>query len=153
MRIGIGTAEPGRSRSYILLKEACEEAQQLGHGMIDSEHFLIALARDEESMSAKALSACGMELASLGSAVKEIAPATVALIHGELTITPQAKSAQECAWDEAEKLGHVPVGPEHLLLALLYQPVGICSRVFDAFGVERRELRFQIFKQMRAGND
>lgn len=112
MRIGVGTAEPGRSRSYILLKEAREEAHQLGHSTVDCEHFLISLALYRDTMPAKALSALGIERENLRSAVKEIAPATVAALDGELSISTQAKSAQECAWEEAEKLGHLSVGPE-----------------------------------------
>ena len=152
IRISAGAAEPGRGRPLILYKEAREEARQLGHNFVDTEHFLIALARYQEDISAKAMLAFGLNVNTLRSAAEEFAPASIDTCHGEMNITPQARSAQDGAWDEALKLQHVTVGPEHLLLAILYQQVGIASRILDASALDRKELRTQIFKLMRVGN-
>lgn len=153
IRISAGAAEPGRSRPLILYEEAREEARQLGHNFVDTEHFLIALARYQEDNSAKAMLAFGLNVDTLRSVAREFAPASSDIFLGELNITPQAKSAQEGAWDEALRLQHVSVGPEHLLLAISYQQVGLASRILDASKIDRKELRFQIFKLMRSGND
>jgi ATP-dependent Clp protease ATP-binding subunit ClpC len=120
---------------------------------VDTDHFLIALARYEDEISANAMLAFGLNLETLRSTAIEITPAQISRCGRELTITTQARDAQAGAWEEALQLQHVMVGPEHLLLAILHQQVGSASRILDASDVDRRGLRSQIFKLMRAGND
>ena len=66
-----------------VLELAQEEAQNLGHNYIDTEHILLGLIREGEGVAARALSAAGV---TLGRA-REV---TVALLGGA---TPQAQQA------------------------------------------------------------
>lgn len=120
---------------------------------MDTDHFLIALVKYEEEISAKAMLAFGFNLETLRSTANEITPAQISRCDRELTITAQARAAQDGAWEEALQLKPVIVGPEHLLLAILHQQVGTASRILDASGVDRQGLRSQIFELMRAAND
>ena len=65
-----------------VLELAQEEAQNLGHNYIDTEHILLGLIREGEGVAARALSAAGV---TLGRA-REI---TVALLGGSTPQSPQ----------------------------------------------------------------
>lgn len=153
IKIETGASEFGPLRPWILGREALMECVLLGHNCIDEEHFLIALARYEEDVSAKALKTFGLDLVNLRDAALSIVPSVYSTPHFDVNFTPRAKRVQDDAWEEAKKLQHLFVGTEHLLLALLRKETGIVAQILDGLSVDKKELRFQLFKLMRAGND
>jgi ATP-dependent Clp protease ATP-binding subunit ClpA len=62
----------------------------------------------------------------------------------ELTISPRTKKVIELAIDEARRLGHSHVGPEHLLLGLVREGEGIASGVIESLGVTLQKVRQQL---------
>jgi Clp amino terminal domain, pathogenicity island component len=58
--------------------------------------------------------------------------------------TDGAAAAIGAAQEEARRLGHDHIDPEHLLLALIRQPEGVAARVLDRLGVSPETLRQQI---------
>ena len=62
----------------------------------------------------------------------------------EITISPRTKKVIEFAIDEARKLNHRHVGPEHLLLGLAREGQGIASGVIESLGVTMAKVRQQV---------
>jgi hypothetical protein len=58
--------------------------------------------------------------------------------------TDGAVAAIGAAQQEARRLGHDHIDPEHMLLALIQQPEGVAARVLDRLGVSPETLRQQI---------
>ena len=57
-------------RARRVLTSAQEEAQQLNHGYIGTEHILLGLIREEEGVAAKVLNNLGVSLSKVRSAVE-----------------------------------------------------------------------------------
>ena len=134
-----------RARNTVI--HAQEEAKEMGHPAIGTEHILLGLLREGEGLGARALINMGIDLANVREEVKRFlgqeeinreGPA------GDLPITPRVKKVFNLAFDEARLQGVNYVGTEHLLLALLREEEGLASQVLLAMGVKLDSLREQV---------
>ena len=66
-------------------------------------------------------------------------------------LTDRASKALKFAENEAERLNHDFVGPEHILLGLLREGSGIAYRVLDSMGISLVTARTEIEKLSAAG--
>jgi ATP-dependent Clp protease ATP-binding subunit ClpA len=93
---------------------AQEEARDLGHEWIGSEHLVLGVAGVEPEL-------LGVEPAKLRAAVVEALGSSMKLVKGRIPFTPEAKSAIEHALGVAIARHDRHIGPTQLLLALLEQ--------------------------------
>ncbi|MFC2056157.1 ATP-dependent Clp protease ATP-binding subunit [Chloroflexota bacterium] len=128
-------------RARRVLTSAQEEAQNLNHSYIGTEHVLLGLIREEEGMAAKVLTNLGISLSKVRSAVEFIIGRGEKSSVGEIGLTPRAKRVIELAIDEARHLGHNYIGTEHLLLGLLHEGEGVAASVLDSFGITLEQTR------------
>ncbi len=122
-------------RARRVLTIAQEEARNLNHNYIGTEHILLGLVREEEGVAAKVLTNLGIGLGKVRSAVEFIIGRGEKPGSGETGLTPRAKKVIELAIDEARQMGHNYIGTEHLLLGLLREGEGVASSVLDSFGI------------------
>ncbi len=130
-----------RARKVLTLAQ--EEATRFNHNYIGTEHLLLGLVREGESVAAKVLSNLGVELNRVRSAVEFIIGRGDRPTVGEIGLTPRAKKVIELAVDEARRLGHHYIGTEHLLLGLVREGEGIAAGVLDSLGVSLEKVRQQ----------
>jgi ATP-dependent Clp protease ATP-binding subunit ClpC len=128
-------------RARRVLTIAQEEARNLNHSYIGTEHILLGLVREEEGVAAKVLTNLGIGLGKVRSAVEFIIGRGEKPGTGETGLTPRAKKVIELAIDEARQLGHNYIGTEHLLLGLLREGEGVASSVLDSFGITLERAR------------
>src|SRR5260370_21720315 len=95
---------------------ANEEARELGHNYIGTEHILLGLLREDESVAAQALEALGIGLDAVRREVKQIIGPGEGMPAGHIPFTPRAKKVLELSLREALPLGHNYIGTEHILL-------------------------------------
>ncbi|MFC2007205.1 ATP-dependent Clp protease ATP-binding subunit [Chloroflexota bacterium] len=133
-------------RARRVLTIAQEEARNLNHNYIGTEHILLGLVREEEGVAAKVLTNLGIGLGKVRSAVEFIIGRGEKPSAGETGLTPRAKKVIELAIDEARQLGHNYIGTEHLLLGLLREGEGVASNVLDSFGINLERTRAEITK-------
>ncbi len=134
-----------RARNTVI--HAQEEARELGHPAIGTEHILLGLLREGEGVGARALINLGIDLANVREEVKGFIGQDKTAIEGpagDLPITPRVKKVFNLAFDEARLQGVNYVGTEHLLLALLREEEGLASQVLLAMGVKLDSLREQV---------
>ncbi len=122
-------------RARRVLTIAQEEARNLNHNYIGTEHILLGLVREEEGVAAKVLTNLGIGLGKVRSAIEFIIGRGEKPGSGETGLTPRAKKVIELAIDEARQMGHNYIGTEHLLLGLLREGEGVASSVLDSFGI------------------
>ncbi len=106
-------------RARRALTRAQEEAQHFGHNYIDTEHILLGLIAEEDSVASQVLANLGVSVSKVRSAVEFIVGRGGRPNTGEVGLTPRAKKVIELAVDEARRLNHSYIGTEHLLLGLL----------------------------------
>jgi ATP-dependent Clp protease ATP-binding subunit ClpC len=134
-----------RARNAVL--HAQEEAKQMNHPAIGTEHILLGLLREGEGVGAKALLSLGMDLKKLREEVTKVIGESSAAREqqaGDLPITPRAKKVFNLAFDEARLQGVNYVGTEHLLLALLREEEGVAGQVLMSMSLKLDEVREQV---------
>lgn len=107
-------------RAKQALVYAGEEARQLHHPVLEAEHLLSGLIREEEGVAGKVLKqfAVALEHARLAAqSVTQAGPRKET--DYVLYIGPSVTDALERAGSEAQQIGHDYLGTEHLLLGLL----------------------------------
>ena len=138
-------------RARRVLTIAQEEARQMNHSYIGTEHVLLGLAREEEGVAAKVLTNLGVSLNKVRSAVEFISSRGERPSTGETGLTPRAKRVIELAIDEARQLGHNYIGTEHLLLGLLREGEGVAAGVLDSLGVTLERARAETAQVLSQG--
>ncbi len=133
-------------RARRVLTFAQEEAQNLNHNYIGTEHVLLGLAREDEGVAARVLVSLGVNLTKVRSALEFIIGRGEKPASRETGLTTRAKKVIELAIDEARSLGHNYIGTEHLLLGLLREGEGVAAGVLDSFGLTAERVRTEVTK-------
>jgi hypothetical protein len=113
-------------------------ARGFQHDHIGTEHLLLALFGDPESVAAKVLAALGTDREAVTAAILQHAPRGAR--QGDLReaatlpMTQRETDTLSRAVDEARELGHDYVGTEHLLLALYGDPESVAAAVLAELG-------------------
>jgi len=134
-----------RARNTVI--HAQEEAREMGHPAIGTEHILLGLLREGEGVGARALINLGIDLANVREEVKRFIGREENAAEGpagDLPITPRVKKVFNLSFDEARLQGVNYVGTEHILLALLREEEGLASQVLLSMGVKLDALRQQV---------
>jgi ATP-dependent Clp protease ATP-binding subunit ClpC len=133
-------------RSRRVLVYAQDEARQLNHDFIGTEHLLLGLIRERDGVAAKALDAKGVTYDVVRTKVAVDLSADTP--SGSPPFTPRAKKVLELALREALQLGHNYIGTEHLLLGLVGETNGVAVRILLDLGVEPSDLREKVTELM-----
>ena len=128
-------------RARRVLSMAQEEAQRFNHNYIGTEHILLGLVRESDSVAAKVLANLSVELSKARSAVEFIIGRGERTTSGEIGLTPRAKKVIELAVDEARRLNHHYIGTEHLLIGLMREGAGVAAGVLESLGVSLDKVR------------
>ena len=131
-------------RARRALTRAQEEAQRFGHNYIDTEHILLGLIAEEDSVASKVLLNLGVAPDKIMAAVESMVARGERSSIGEVGLTPRAKRIIELAVDDARRLNHSYIGTEHLLLGLLREHEGNAANVLDGFGVTLERAQVEI---------
>ena len=106
------------SSSKRVIKYAHEEAKHFRNDVVDTEHLLLGLLKDENSFAVKALVQMEVNIEKVRSAVIQEIPIGNYDFEN-LNFSKQSKEVLELAYKEARQLRHTFIGSEHLLLGLL----------------------------------
>ena len=121
-----------RARRVLVLAQ--EEARDLNHAFIGTEHILLGLIREGEGVAAKALDALGVTFDVVREKVEEAIGANTNPSPGSPPFTPRAKKVLELSLREALQLGHSYIGTEHMLLGLVREGEGVAAQVLNDLG-------------------
>jgi plasmid stability protein len=116
-----------RARQVVV--DAQDEARELGHGAIGTEHMLLALLRERTTLAARALGFAGIDHATVRDAVEEVVGRGEELPAGELPFTPGSKKALELALRESLDMGDPFIGPEHVQIGVAREEDGLGARI------------------------
>ncbi|SHK39474.1 ATP-dependent Clp protease ATP-binding subunit [Thermocrinis minervae] len=130
-----------KARQVIL--QAREEALELGHTYLGSEHILLALIK-EEDLPTLILSRAGLTPEKIRKAI--LGQVTRGTHSGEILFAPDAKRVLEFAVEEARILHHQFVGPEHLLIGVVREKTGLGGRILRGFGLDEYTVRREVLQ-------
>jgi ATP-dependent Clp protease ATP-binding subunit ClpC len=122
---------------------AQEEARQLNHDHVGTEHVLAGLLREDRGAAAQVLEASGVTLDAVRERIEALAGHGQAPPRGHIPFTPRAKKGFELALREAVRLGR-NIGTGHLLLGLIGQGDCMAVQVLGALGVDLQAFRARV---------
>lgn len=131
-------------RAQKVLMFAQEEAKSAAYPYVGTEHLLLGLIREEKSAAAKVLDAIGMDADKVRSVAAQIVGAGKDQATEEPVPTARTKKVLELSLDEARRMGHNYVGPEHLLLGLIREGEGVAAQIMAAYGADYRKVRSMV---------
>jgi ATP-dependent Clp protease ATP-binding subunit ClpC len=122
-----------RGRKIIIY--AREEAEKRRNDYLGTEHLLLGLIREENSLPVMILKKMGLSPEELRIEVERNLPTgSNILTFGDIPFTPRAKKVLELAVEEARLLGHGYIGSEHLLIGLIREEEGIAGKILRSLG-------------------
>ena len=142
-----------------VLRLAQDEARLLNHNFIGTEHILLGLLHQPESVAGRALAALDVNLHDARIGVEQtVGPAGMSTTESP-PFTPRAKKVLELALREALQLGHnyigtehiLYIGTEHILLGLVSEGRGVGAQVLVKLGADLSRVRQQVVELLAEG--
>jgi ATP-dependent Clp protease ATP-binding subunit ClpC len=131
------------ARSVVVRSQ--QEAAELGHGFIGTEHLLLGILGGPQNTAAQVLAALGVDRAQVGEAiVQAVGRGDAAPTDERLPFTARAKKVLELSLREAAALNHDYIGPEHILLGLVRDSSGLAARILRDLGADPARVRTEI---------
>ncbi len=123
-------------RARKVLSLAQEEAQHFQHDAIGTEHLLLGLVCEGESVAAQVLESLNVTPEKVRKAVEEAKGHGNGMVQGEIMLSPHANMAIEMAIKEAGRRFPSPsTNPENRLLGSIHMPESDAVKILQSLGV------------------
>jgi ATP-dependent Clp protease ATP-binding subunit ClpA len=116
-----------RARHTVVLAQ--EEARQLHHNYIGTEHILLGLLGEPEGYAGRVLASFGITRDRAREEVRAMIGTGTDAPSGHIPFTPRAKKTLELSLREALALHHNYIGTEHILLGLIREGDGVAAQL------------------------
>ncbi len=123
---------------------AQEEAKELGHSYVGTEHLLLAILKVDRGPVVELLEEMGVTYSKVRSEIISMVGMGMRGFVPSPQMTPRAKRVTELAYEEAKILGSDKINPEHILLGILREGEGIAVHILRKLGVDLNTLRREI---------
>ncbi len=139
-----------RARKVISI--ARQEAQRLNSEVIGTEHILLGIIQEGQSIAAKVLRDMNVDFRKIRHEVERLVTASTSptVTLGQIPLSPRAKRVIELAGEIANQLNQDSVGTEHLLLGILREGEGIAAQALVNIGSRLEDIRDKIFEEIGA---
>ncbi len=134
-----------KAKKALTLAQA--EAERAHHSYIGTEHLLLGLMREEESLAARVLANLGLEIDLVRATIDSMLGRTERIIVQQIIPTSRVKKVLEIAFDEAKRVDVHYVGTEHILLGLLIEGEGLAAHVLEDLGATLERVRAELAAQ------
>jgi ATP-dependent Clp protease ATP-binding subunit ClpC len=137
------------ARQSVVLAQ--DEARTLKHNYIGTEHILLGLLREKESLAARVLESLDITVEEVRAQVARIIGQGDEVTTGQIPFTPRAKKVLELSLREALGLGHKDIGTEHVLLGLLSEGEGVAVQILTGFS-DPETIRRELLSRLTSGS-
>jgi ATP-dependent Clp protease ATP-binding subunit ClpC len=127
-----------------VMDRARQEAQNLRHDHLGTEHILLGLLEVKDGCAACVLRHRKVDVAHTKEQIEKLVSHGSGPEDGDYETLPRTRHAQsviEDAVKEARELKHPLIGTEHLLLGLLHENQGVGAKVLRNLGLKLGEIR------------
>ena len=137
-----------RARHVVVLSQ--EEARLLNHNYIGTEHILLGLLGEPESVAGTVLAGFGFTRDGVREEVAAKVGRGKKAPTGHIPFTPRAKKTLELSLREALALKHNYIGTEHILLGLIREGDGVAAQILREHA-DLAEIRAAVLDAVSAG--
>ncbi len=117
-----------------------DEAIRLGNDFIGTEHLLLGMIKDKDSVAIKVLDSLDVDLYELKykieSSVQNKRGANSQLNVGSIPLNKHAEKALKVSFLEAKSLKQEEINPEHIMLSILKIGENTASNILDEFEID-----------------
>src|SRR5215210_381840 len=99
-----------RARRVVFFAQ--EEAERLGENYVGTEHLLLGLIRENDSVAARVLERLGVPLGRIRADIERQVTRGHGTLGKDKQLTPRAKRVIDLAYEEARQLNHSAIGTE-----------------------------------------
>jgi ATP-dependent Clp protease ATP-binding subunit ClpA len=139
-----------RARKVVFYAQ--EEAGRLGENYVSTEHLLLGLVRENDSLAAQILDRLGVSLVRIRSEVERQVTRGDGRLGSDMQLMPRAKRVVDLAYDEARQLNNNYIGTEHLLLGMIREGEGLAGRILNKLGLDLDRVRREVLV-LQEGSD
>jgi len=153
-------------RTKKVIELAIDESRRMGQPQLGPEHILLGLVREGEGIASGVIESLGVTLSAVRTRLLELlaesggpppanysaSPTQQIHMSGPFNrFSDRAKRVLALAQDEAIRMGHTYIGPEHLLLGLgrladLREADPSMKQIFDRLGLTLEQIRMELGK-------
>lgn len=131
---------------------ARDEAHRRHHDYVGTEHLLIGLLAEDDTLVMDVLGNLGVTLADIDATLDRLVrngePSSRPRVH-DLPYTPRARVVLDQAIATAHEFGDGYVGTQHLLLGLMRERSGVAAQALTAAGLTEPILRREIVRLLQ----
>ena len=132
-----------------VLKYAKKISKTLGHSYTGTEHILLGLIRQKDSLAGAVLEGFHVDENKVLDYIDQlIAPVELSLAEQKEGYTPRAKKILEDARIEADRFHKKKVGTEHLLIAILKDFECIAAKLLKTLNISARDVYVEVLNAM-----
>ncbi|MEL6636965.1 MAG: ATP-dependent Clp protease ATP-binding subunit [Bacteroidota bacterium] len=123
-----------------IISRSREEAVRLGHDFIGTEHLLLGIMQDANSLAVRVLSSLEVDANDLSQTIEDSIArnnklASTALNIGNLPLNKHAEKVLKVTFLEAKMLKSEEISPEHLVLSILKHKDNLASRILHQYDI------------------
>ncbi|MDQ3141658.1 MAG: ATP-dependent Clp protease ATP-binding subunit [Bacteroidota bacterium] len=135
-----------------VLSNSREEAVRLGHDYIGTEHILLGLIQENDTVAINVLKSLKVDLNELKYKIEEAIPVKKGedanFQVGNLPLNKHAEKVLKYTYLEAKAFREEEIFPEHLMLSILKHNDNLASSILDQFNIDydafRSEMEYMI---------
>jgi ATP-dependent Clp protease ATP-binding subunit ClpA len=140
-----------RARKVVFYAQ--EESGRLGENYVSTEHLLLGLVRENDSVAARILDSIGVSLGRIRMEIERQVAHGDGRLGQDMQLTPRAKRVIDLAYEESRLLNNNYIGTEHLLLGLIREGEGVAGRVLAKLGVDLERTRREVLHLQEGGTE
>ena len=121
------------------------EASQFGSPLIETEHILLGLIREDRSLAIRFFSGSSASMQELRREIeKRTAVRERISISVDIPFSEESKRALAGAVDESIRMNHKFIGAEHILLGILRDEKSVAAEILREYGVRASAIREEL---------
>jgi ATP-dependent Clp protease ATP-binding subunit ClpC len=123
------------------------EVGERGSPSIETEHLLLGILREGNGVSARFLSTPPLTMEAIRSEIDRRSPLRKRVSTSvEVPFSEQSRRVIQFSADEADRLRHTYVGPEHILIGLIREEGSVAASILTGLGVELEAVRSAVVR-------
>ncbi|MBL7828373.1 MAG: ATP-dependent Clp protease ATP-binding subunit [Saprospiraceae bacterium] len=133
-----------------IINQSGLEARRLGHDYVGTEHLLLGIITERDSLPVRVLDALLVDISDLKKRLEKSIPRYSAyppadnLYVGECTVTTQTQRVLKATFVEAKMMKSEEVHPEHLMLSLLKHPDTSATKILNEYDVDYESFKKEL---------
>ena len=132
-----------------VLKYAKKISKSLGHSYTGTEHILLGLIKQKDSLAGAVLESFQVEEAKVLDYIDQlIAPVELTALEQLSVYTPRADKILEDAREEADRFHKKKIATEHLLIAILKDFECIAAKLLKTLNINARDVYVEVLNAM-----